>query len=86
MDNRTHIVFKYKCYINKVDNKLYIITELQNSTFLKYLEGIFMEFFNYYKSMIIAVLEVKKYIKIGFSILFLNYHFLLFYFFHYQEL
>ena len=86
MDNRKQIIFKYKCYINKIDNKLYIITELQNSTFLKYLEGIFMEFFYYYKSMIIAVLEIKKYIKIGFSILFLNYHFLLFYFFHYQEL
>ena len=69
MDNRTHIIFKYKCYISKIDNKLYIITELQNITFLKYLEGIFMEFFNYYKSMIIAVLEIKKYIKIGFSIL-----------------
>ena len=63
MDNRTHIIFKYKCYINKVDNKLYIITESQNITFLKYLEGIFMEFFNYYKSMIIAVLEIKKSIK-----------------------
>ena len=59
MDNSKHINFNYKYYINENDNELNMITELQNITFLQYLEGIFMKIFQDYKSMTIAVLETK---------------------------
>ena len=63
MYNSTHNILKYKYYINKNDNELYIITETENITFSEYLEGILMEYFYLYESMRTDILEIKKYIQ-----------------------
>ena len=63
MYNSTHNILKYKYYINKNENELYIITETENITFSEYLEGILMEYFYLYESMRTDILEIKKYIQ-----------------------
>ena len=63
MYNSTHNILKYKYYINKNENELYIITETENITFSEYLEGILMEYLYLYESMRTDILEIKKYIQ-----------------------